>query len=63
MGQSEPMELGQGQSAIAVRAVRTVELKFASSGAEVVLPQKALGWLVGVGMRGLCVDVESNHFS
>ena len=30
---------------------------FASSGVEVVLPQKALGWLVGVRMRGLLVDV------
>ena len=39
-----------------------MELRFASSGAEAVLPQKALGWLVGVGMRGLLVDVESNHF-
>ena len=34
-----------------------MELRFASLGAEAVLPQKALGGLVGVGMRGLLVDV------
>ena len=33
-----------------------------SLGAEAVLPQKAFDRLVGVGMRGLYVDVESVHF-
>ena len=44
------MELGQGQSAIAVRQLEPVELRFVSLGAEAVLPQKALEWLLRGGL-------------